>query len=775
MENINALELQQEDTSSLHDKNIYNVVELQNQESSSSPSAGANTNWSTQNSAGKAPKGKSFFNRRRLIVGGGILGGGTIITFFILSILSGPFQFIHLAELLRKFHFEAQSIAQDERFAREVRLFATGRAERTRMGFLGNKFADKYEAKIKATGFETSYSDKFGLFDGYVIDKTNPKFKNMSDKQIKTFVKETYGVDLKSPSELKGVSAKLLSNPDALVIDAKSMSVSSKYKLSYAILKEAGYGDISSAIGSRFMCLRAGCSFNPMSKLSTKLSSAIEDWNNRRKADLASTETNSSATNKPKDNQDNKPNVADRNNFDGSLNDTNAQASDVKSGRSGFDTFKSSIAGKFAGGGAALLALICIMQSINKNIDNLKQSQVIAPLIKMGVQTLSVGSQIKSGKNVNLDELSAMSKQLSGTDSSGKTSSWSQSQSIQANLGKPNTGTAPDSTLKSIGANTNPFSFIDGIGSALDPACGEVVQDIIMVFSFALDLTGIGLAIQAVTGVVGAVATGPIINTVSHWLSGSAVDVGAVGADFGNAVDFGTTLAANQQYLMAGGTQLSSAQVAANNQVVDSISQTEFKQQSTFAQIFNLYDSSSIISKVADTLSPSYKATFANMFSYIMGSGKNAVVGVAKLFSTKTLAASNTPYNYGFNIVGYSQQDTANPAVSDPYANADYVVSNVLTNQSMIDKAKKCFGVEIKLETDGNWNVLSDASASSLNTYTKEYQGFGCNTPAPADCSADSSDACNWLRLRYFITDTETMNSMSCYQGDGQACMDSGF
>jgi len=781
MDNIISLESNKESSNPIKtDKNILNSVDLLNQENLPSPTGGSNSNWSTQGGPSKSSKVNKFFSRKKLIIGGGIIGGGTIATFFIFSILSGPFQFIHIAELLRKFHYEAQSIAQDERFAREVRLFATGKAERTRMGFLGNKFADSFESKIGITGFKSAYSDKFGLFDGLVIDKTNPKFKGMSDAEIKQFVKDTYGVEVKSPSEIKGSTAKLRSNTDALMVDGRSLSAVDSYKLNYALLKEAGLGDISSAIGSRFMCVRAGCSFSPLTKLSNNIKSSIEEWNNERKAKLSGDQKIPSAKNEPKAKDANSPTTTEttnQGNVDSTILATSSDASSLKSGTTSFDKFKGSVASKLTGAAGAVLAIVCIMQAINKNMDSLKQTQVITPLIKMGVESLAVGSQIKSGNNVNLDELSAMSTQLSGKDSSGKVSSWSQSQSIQANLGNPNTGVAPNSTLRSIGGNTNPFSFLDSnsIGGVINTACSGIVQYSLMAFTFFTDFTGIGFIVNTVTTLVTSQLAGPVIDTVSHWMAGSAVDVAAVGADYGNAIDYGTTLASNQQSLMAGGEQLTTAQVAANNQVVNSISQKEFSQQPVYAQLFNLSDSRSIISKMADNLSPSYKATFANMFSYVLGSGKNAISGVASLFSTKTLAASNTPYDYGFNIVGYSQQDAINPAVTDPYLNADYVVNNLVTNKKLIDNAKKCFGVNISQDANLNWNVTSDSSASNLNPYTKDYQGNGCNMTAPADCNSNSSDACNWLRLRYFIIDTETMNSMGCYAGDTQACIDSGL
>ena len=95
MDNIISLESNKESSNPIKtDKNILNSVDLLNQENLPSPTGGSNSNWSTQVGPSKSSKVNKFFSRKKLIIGGGIIGGGTIATFFIFSILSGPFQFI---------------------------------------------------------------------------------------------------------------------------------------------------------------------------------------------------------------------------------------------------------------------------------------------------------------------------------------------------------------------------------------------------------------------------------------------------------------------------------------------------------------------------------------------------------------------------------------------------------------------------------------------------------------------------------------------------------
>lgn len=728
--------------------------------------------------SGNSGKKISFFNRRKkpLLIGGGLtgilLGGG----FFTFTLLSGPFQFIHIGQLLDRFHFAEQKLVQDERFARDLRYFRSGEPERTRMGKLGNLIADKFESKLNDSGFKSAYSDKFGLFDGYVIDRTNPKFKNMTDSEIKDYVKTKYGVDLKYGSEIKGSSVAIR---DDLVIDGRSLGAFKSLSLTHTLLGDADLSNLSAVIGSRFMGTRMGVNFDPLTKLKTNTKSAIEQWFQRDRSDLSSSESSVSATDNGKNPSNDNNNNVDKNSStnknlaDGVFSDVTSTSSASKTGAA-FESFKASVSAKMFGGTAAAIGILCIIKGINDNYDILKYTQVILPLIKLAMHTMAVGSQIQSGNNVNLSELSVLSNQLNGVDAAGNKTSWYQSKSIQANLGNNNTGVKPSSTLTSIGAGHSLFSFLDDI-PGLSTLCGTIAQTAIMIFSFATDFTPIGLVTNVLTGVALSQGAKLVIDTVAHWMVGSAVDVNAVGADFGNEIDYGATLAANQQSVMAGGTALSSAQVAQNNLISNSISQEEFSNKPIFAKLFDLTDYRSLASRLADNLSTSTSVNILNTFSYILNSGKNAISGIGKMFTLNTLAATSTPYDYGFPIYGFSQQDLSNPAVANPYDNANYVANLFDNNSNLVDKAKTCFGVDITKSADGTWDVLSDSSSSNLNIYSKTYNNSNCDVSAPKDCTNNNSDECNWLRIRFFIIDTETSNSMGCYAGDNQACSDIGF
>jgi hypothetical protein len=110
--------------------------------------------------------------------------------------------------------------------------------------------------------------------------------------------------------------------------------------------------------------------------------------------------------------------------------------------------------------------------------------------------------------------------------------------------------------------------------------------------------------------------------------------------------------------------------------------------------------------------------------------------------------------NYGF-----SADEQAAPEIQDPYANALYVKRNLLT-QPNIDKAKKCFGVTIS--PDGS-NV--DALTNDIINVYQDYDAEGCR---------DKGNI-NWLRIRYFIFDSQIADSASCYEGDNSSCAKVGF
>jgi hypothetical protein len=139
----------------------------------------------------------------------------------------------------------------------------------------------------------------------------------------------------------------------------------------------------------------------------------------------------------------------------------------------------------------------------------------------------------------------------------------------------------------------------------------------------------------------------------------------------------------------------------------------------------------------------------------------------------KSADAETAPYDYGSPEHGFSQQDLDNPDIEDPFANADAAatVLDGADGQKYIDKASKCFGIDLKKVTgDDSTDMIWDAIPADEppNPYDP--------TKYPQDCAAPTElDKNNWLKVRFFIFDTGIMEGYACYHGDHQSCANDGF
>lgn len=753
--------------------------------------------------------------RRRAALGGGVVSM-IIVGLMLLTNLQGPFGFLHFAQLLEKFHFSTAQNEQDNRFMKMSRLYryaSKGEIEKARLSFLGNKFANRFEAKLNASGLSSAYTDKFGLFDGYVIDRNAERFKGMTDDQIKAYVKDTFGVDAVEGSTIKGHGSAI--NKE-LVIKASDLGYAKTFKLNYQVLREAGYNKLSAAIGARLFCLKAACIWHPLKKLNvpnaSDLKRAIENWTKQNDEEISKGQNAVKGSDpKPADPNSKDPAVQEQAQADTKITETSTEASQVKSGTKSITDFQGGLTSSLAVKTAGAIGLLCMIKGVNDNANQIKQAQVILPLIRLAIEVMAVGGQIESGQGVDLNELHQLYSHMVGLNSNGVTTSYDQAYSIRHNLGQQG-GYAPSSTLTSINKG-GPFDSILNNVPGLNLVCKTPVLIGSAVLSIAIDATGIGGAINSIVqnGVLAAVS-GPLGHQLAQWLAGKAVDVaGLFGDELGSAADFGAALAANGQNIMAGGQALSNNQSGTLSALNNEWNQQEFDQQSIAYRLFNPNDANSAVSKLIDNSSPSFTQNLAKMGSFFTDFG-HMFASIPNLFTPMAHAAA-TPYDYGFPTYGFSEQDMNNPAVQNPYENTCYVIGcaseNVpngqskpiagfltdsngkvtSTGQKYIDKAKACFGVDIKqipVQTDNGpeqqWDVVPD-SGSLPNPYGNS--GYSDNCPSSSGSTAtvslaDSSGAGsitaeNWLRLRFFIMDTEVMNSMSCYAGDDQACSDIGF
>lgn len=733
-----------------------------------------------------------MFTKRRAALGGGIVG--TIVAVFGFFFFQGPLQFIHIAQLMEQFHFSAQEDQADDRFiklARYIRYSTKGEAEKTRLGIFQNKIADNIEAKMNETGIKSSYSDVFGFGDGYVIDPdklSSTEFEDLKGKspeEIQKYFKDNFNVDIKT---------KLPNGTDvprgSFFVDSTNLGYFENRKLLKVMLLSAKYSKVSSSVGARIMGERAGVTWHPIKKLDNKILKTVEarykEWKKNQVSDIengAATELDARSTPADPEHPENANEAAGEGNATASDGrDVNTKVGDGDT--SAISAFQDRLSVKVGLGSASAAGILCMAKGLGQNVDQIKQKQVVLPLIRMGIQYLALGHQIMdNSSDLSTEQLGFYSKQLNGKDSRGHNTSWIQAQSIQAELGHKVSGDVgkPDDTLTTIGKGS-PFDFLaqGTLGTILQPVCSAPGQIATTIVSF------FGGPISALTQtVVSSVASGPIMNTIAHWLSGNAVDPLPVGADLGNDINFGNFLAANAQGVSRGGRELTKSETNKLAAAEAQYSHQEFQSHSLAYKLLNPFDERTAISKVIDNTSTSPTQNIAKMGSFFLNFGQ-IFASVSKLLTPNAHAAAGS-YDYGIPQTGFSKEEMNNPAVKNPYLNACYVVgcqgvkdqngntiniTGILQKPGAggyIDRASKCFGVTIDVDTH---------DIDSYQDGNPEYKDIGssdCTAVPPSDCTNNTSDACNWLRVRFYIFDTENMESIACYEGEDEACSDVSF
>lgn len=707
-----------------------------------------------------AGKALSWLVKHRKSAGGGAIG--LFITGFIFlgfTTLSGPMQFMHIAELMKGFHLQEGLDQSDSRFgkmARLYRLYKNGEIQDTRLGHFANKYADKIDARLSAQGIESSFTE--GKFNGYLIDPSvDGPYKGMSDAEIKDSLKNSYGVDAKAISQENG----------KFLVSSEKSGFFAERRMTGGVLKSANMGGVTGAIKARVLTKRAGVTFLPFRKLDQKITAktygTIRDKILKRYTSTvdngALADPKASVKNEPAaDGKD--PAPSDVDNAKNNATQANEGLQSSKSAAEGKPGGLKSFTGKMLGGGALLWGVLCIINEANVKYKEFQQTKVVLPLIRVSTFMVAAGDQAKfggQGDNQLMAQMGEISKTYLTDNTKGNEGSWVAAESIQTNLGKPGTGIPASETMKGIGSNQVPFEWANN--GPVQALCSGPVTVAVMVVSFA---TGpISTAVQAVlaTGIMKALEGAGVMQRVADYLFGKPINVKTLkGPALGSAIDYGTVLSANQQGIAAGGAKLSDEEYAVLSTEQQTQQTKEFKSKSIAYRLFSPDTSRSMFGSLIDNQSPLLGANLSEWVSGFINIGSSFGSILNQLISPSAWAA--TRYNYGsVGNYGFSADEQAAPEIQDPYANALYVKRNLLT-QPNIDKAKKCFGVTIS--PDGS-NV--DALTNDIINVYQDYDAEGCR---------DKGNI-NWLRIRYFIFDSQIADSASCYEGDNSSCAKVGF
>lgn len=723
--------------------------------------------------------------KKKAALGGGVIGAIVLIIMFFLA--SGPLEFIHIAQLLEQFHFKSQQDQSNDRFlqeARYIRYKASGKVYRTNLGVFQNYVADRLEARLKAAGIEPSYNNSsVGVNrDGWILDPEKlsasdfTDFSGKSPAEIKQFFDENY----------PGVDAKLINGKifiDESRVNSSIFGQSSFGKLSRLFLKTSKMNSITAAEGARIMSARAGSTWHPITRAKNiaikNLVEFLKNWysgTEKGTTEPISVEDQSKSTD---------PTAKDRAKTlaaeaEKQLGEGQQTAQAESGGDTGAQTkLADSLKGKLAAGSLTATALACILKGLDSSSAQIKEAQVVLPLVREGATMMAVGNQAMSGQDIDTQQLGYYKTLLDGPSTQNKdstaTTSWFDAASIQAELGKSNSGISADGTLKTINSSS-PFHFLntDGFKTALDPLCstpGQIFQVVIGI------LSGGDIENTILQGIVQAIIGNKLLDDAAHWLAGSAVDPFARGADFGNAINYGSRLAANAQAITNGGRALSSKESGQLALFEASQSEQDFQSHGIAYRLFNAYDERSAISKLIDEQSPQPGQQLHNVASALLNFS-HIFASIPKIFTPAAHAAS-APYDYGFPQYGFSVGEMNNSTVSNPYKNADEVVNSILpAHPDYIQRIQDCFGATIDPNT-------YDITSFDLNPIDPTHphpgeQNFWASPGSPDFNSSCTDTSPAWMQVRFYVFDTQTMESTACYLGDpsdtqsAQACSDIG-
>jgi hypothetical protein len=708
------------------------------------------------------------------------IGGGMAV--------SGPFEFVHIAQLLEQDHFSVLQDESNDRLFEEMRYVHyqnKGEAYKTNLGYIGNKLADKFDADLKAQGLESTYTPVFGLKDGYVIDRENEQFKGMNDEEIKSYLDNKYNgggkLEFSTITDAEGNEQLFMKQPSGYFLSRRITSVT---------LQDADLGDTTSAIGARIMGTRDGVTWSPLKKLDSQLFKTLED----KYAEWTKERTENESSGIPDDltaaiDTENNPDAtpAEKAAAAAAAAGPAAEGTDIAQqgdnasheAQSGEATSEGTLSGftshvgfKIGAGGAAAAGVLCMARGLAEQAGNIKQAQVELPLVRIGIRALSEGNQVMSGQNVDAQQLSLDSKQL--YDATTKTD-WSAAQSIQAETGHPGDGVPPGNTLQTIGSGT-PLDFLltGQLNSILSPVCstaGQVAQNVIGFFGGPIEFL--------TTSVVSAAVTPTLTHTISQYLAGQAVNYAhAKGAQFGSYIDYGARLGANDQAISEGGRALSSQEEGTLSEATNDAAKTQFDQHNLAYRIFDPNDRMSMLSSLMDNQSGSVTANMSNVALAATSVTHSLATTFSDIFSG-IAHADPQPYDYGFPEIAFSQDEMDNSSVANPYANGD-AVADILDKNGQdgepdyISLAQQCFHdtlqqISVPDPSNGGNDQVWDVSFGTdpVNIYSQSYKNV--------ESSCNSTSDPDWLKIRFFIFDTQNIKAADCYDGDDQMCTEMGF
>lgn len=715
------------------------------EKASSSTGDGGGQGW-YKPSKGKK-NGKSRFSPQQKLIGGGFTGlliGGL---FALFSVLQGPLQVVHFAQLLQKFHITNNDDFTDGRAGRYLRHLFSGSAERGRLGGVKNLVADSVEARLRNnSGVKSIYSDPPArrLIGYEVID--DAKARDFIEQMDKEGV-NTNGSPRGSATDSSGTrpTGRFID----IEVDSKGADIKNRRLVTRAAVSSTGHSKIVSRLSSRLLIQRGGIDFHPLKNKKREVGESLVKYYDDRKKERS--ERRKAGVQPP-----NKRTAGDSTDTDGdgkpdtSTDGLAGQSNDFINEAGGAKTpdARLKLGGKIAGGAAAIIGAMCVINDLGKGIDEYKYANIILVMMRMGMEIVATGSQVMSNVDMNVDELGSVVNDFYDEE---KEESWAAAASIQYENGQELTGPDLPVGVKGSSASKKPalFEAVEKI-PGINGVCGlEDVARGIPILGGALNLVDkIGEAgINAVLG-LGGTSMEEIIESIIRVFAGEVVNTYAQGSELGNIASHGVRYAANDQIIALGGRKLADGEV----DQLDTLAQVDRRELMASASFFERVLNINNVDSVAGTAMVNAPRTPGKAFAALMRAPMNLLSGFAKMGSSLVNAqnpAEKPKYDYGFPEFGFSLEEQNNPKFENPFENAEIVEPKL---QALSDKYSDCFAMRIDPAT-GN---LSTGPAKRYDEIEKK-----------PECNDGSEDL---LRFRFYLADLVTAHSLACYEGKTSSC-----
>lgn len=708
----------------------------------------ANRDGPEYTGSGGAPgkkRGWFYRQRKKLLVGGiaaSLLGYGSF--FFLVP----PIQFVQLGEILGKSDRNNQSsIAKRiNDFMGRRRYIRSSRIGETRVGHFGSKRVAIWEQKAAEVGWKLDTSkEQVGRYTLVVDPDLDPKIPKAAIEAQRQFIEARLneaGIEVERVYKDPG-------NPRGILVDVDSTKVRNARQIPDFMQERIGrestkLGRFADWIGRRNMKKFMGLDSllhpvkNLESKLTRKADRAIDNFfENRRQARLERAGENKSSRVSTK--------------LKGIFSDTKGRISDaISSHRLAIDSVL------FIAGAA------CAFRGVADDIALLNYAGIVGPSAIESTSRQSLGDQVKSGQDISIGQLGDEAetfiddngmtiwdgKALNAlaSDSSGK------GEEIDLDYQQAFAG---DTTGDNIRETLDKYGATEYLCSPGGLIAQFVANVAVLVFTGPPGYTA--KAAQFSRSTVGTMAVFNLIHSfLVKELREDAIKSFA-GPQGGNLLAYGARQAANIGARSMGGVAIPNTETVTLLDSAQEIYDQEFQQKSLWAQLFDIKDFRSASGRVVAKIGSNPVQNVAES-AFALVNPQNILGSMASIVNPKTVAQTDD-YNWEFPIYGIPDSILDDPNYNDPYFNAEKAsdIFGGTLGSSYIDKARKCFGVDIKKDSDGRWD---STAVEDVNTAERAY--------TEANCS-DLSDE-SWIRTSLFIFDTAVISEVECYEGDEAMC-----